>query len=153
MNEFEETLNAILQNPDALSQVMNLAQSLHLGGGGAGSETAGENGGASGSASPRSGAEPSGGNETGGAESRKGGLGGLEGLADLLGGIDANLIARLLPLVGELTQGNDERAQLLYALKPFLKPERRDKIDQALKTAKLITMGKKLLTAMGESNV
>ena len=33
MGEFEEKLNAILSNPDALAQVANLAQSLNLGGG------------------------------------------------------------------------------------------------------------------------
>ena len=32
MGEFEEKLNAILSNPDALAQVANLAQSLNLGG-------------------------------------------------------------------------------------------------------------------------
>ena len=36
MGEFEEKLNALLSNPDALSQVMNLAQSLDLGGGSGG---------------------------------------------------------------------------------------------------------------------
>ena len=34
MSEFEEKLNAFLSNPDAMAQVMNLAQSLNLGGGG-----------------------------------------------------------------------------------------------------------------------
>ena len=33
MSEFEEKLNAFLSNPDAMAQVMNLAQSLNLGGG------------------------------------------------------------------------------------------------------------------------
>ena len=32
MGEFEEKLNAFLSNPDAMAQVMNLAQSLNLGG-------------------------------------------------------------------------------------------------------------------------
>ena len=34
MGGFEEKLNAILSNPEAMSQVMNLAQSLNLGGSG-----------------------------------------------------------------------------------------------------------------------
>ena len=36
MSEFEEKLNSVLSNPDAMSQIMNLAQSLNLGGGSGG---------------------------------------------------------------------------------------------------------------------
>ena len=82
------------------------------------------------------------------------GLGGLAGLGSLLGQIDPKWINRLLPLVGELTGGgSDERMQLLYALRPFLKPERQDKVERAAKTARLIHVGKKLLQSMGESDV
>lgn len=131
MGEFEEKLNAILSNPDALAQVANLAQSLNLGGGS-------ENGDG---AAPEGGAEPD--------------LSGLSGLGDLLGQIDPGLLGKLLPLAGELTGngGSDERLQLLYALRPFLKPERRDKIERAVKTARLIHVGKKLLKGLGESYV
>ena len=141
MSEFEEKLNAILSNPDAMSQVMNLAQSLNLGGDGAAPEQQAD--------SP--GPPPPEGGSGGGPEP-----GDLAGLGSLLGQIDPAMIQRLLPLVGELTGnggGNDERLQLLYALRPFLKPERRDKVERAAKTAKLIHMGKKLLSAMGETYV
>ena len=143
MSEFEEKLNAILSNPDAMSQVMNLAQSLNLGGGGDGAAPEQQ------ADSP--GPPPPEGGSGGGPE-----LGDLAGLGSLLGQIDPAMIQRLLPLVGELTGnggGNDERMQLLYALRPFLKPERRDKVERAAKTAKLIHMGKKLLSAMGETYV
>ena len=43
MSEFEDKLNAILSNPDAMAQVMNLAQSLDLGGGSGGSQGAAQN--------------------------------------------------------------------------------------------------------------
>ena len=146
MGEFEEKLNSVLSNPDAMSQIMNLAQSLNLGGGSGGEEP------------PRSGPEdssnppppPSGGPAGGGMD----GLGNLADLGGLLGQIDPKWIKRLLPLVGELTGGgNDERMQLLYALRPFLKPERRDKVERAAKTAKLIHVGRRLLQTMGESDV
>ena len=82
------------------------------------------------------------------------GLGNLADLGGLLGQIDPKWINRMLPLVGELTgSGNDERMQLLYALRPFLKPERQDKVERAAKTARLIHVGKKLLQTMGESDV
>ena len=76
------------------------------------------------------------------------------GLGDLLGQLDPKLMERLLPLAGELAgggSGSDERLALLYALRPFLKPERRDKVERAVKTARLIHVGKKLLAGLGES--
>lgn len=143
MGEFEEKLNAILSNPDALAQVANLAQSLNLGGG----------------ADNASAPPPEGGGEE--AQSSSGGsspipdLGGLSGLGDLLGQIDPNLLQKLLPLAGELAGngGNDERLQLLYALRPFLKPERRDKVERAVKAARLIHVGKKLFRNLGDTYV
>jgi len=142
VSDFEEKLNAILSNPDAMSQVMNLAQSLNLGGGGENPPPQQETS----PPPPSGGGTPSGGGPD---------LGNLTGLGSLLGQIDPAMIQRLLSLVGELTGGggNDERMQLLYALRPFLKPERRDKVERAAKTARLIYIGKKLLSTMGESNV
>lgn len=143
MSDFEEKLNSVLSNPDAMSQIMNLAQSLNLGGGNGGGEA------------PPGGAEspqqpPPSGSPGGGA----GGLGDLAGLGSLLGQIDPKWINRLLPLAGELAGGgNDERMQLLYALRPFLKPERQDKVERAARAAKLIHVGKKFLQTMGESDV
>lgn len=156
MSEFEEKLNSILSNPEAMSQVMNLAQSLNLGGGGGGEPPAGEagNGGSpppSDGAGRGSAAPPS---SSSGGTAGLGGLGDLAGLGNLLGQIDPKVIQKLLSLVGELTGGgNDERMQLLYALRPFLKPERRDKVERAAKTAKLIHVGKKLLQSMGADHV
>lgn len=148
MSEFEEKLNAILSNPDAMAQVASLAQSLNLGGmpderGGPPPQT-GERPQAS--SSPPSGS---------GQNAMPGGLGALAGLGDLLGQIDPKTIQRLLPLIGELTDNSasDQRMQLLYALRPFLKPERRDKVERAAKAAKLLHVGKKLLTSMGDPNV
>ncbi len=139
MSDFEEKLNAILSNPESMGQIMNLAQSLNLGGGG---EPSGEGG----PAAPQPEASP---------ESASSGIpDGLSGLGSLLGQIDPKLIGRLLPLAGELAGGgNDERMQLLYALRPFLKPERRDKGERAAKNARMIHVGKKLLQSLGENDV
>ena len=138
MSDFEEKLNAILSNPESMGQIMNLAQSLNLGGGG---EPSGDG---TPPPQPSPDAAPSGG----------GIPDGLSGLGSLLGQIDPKLIGLLLPLAGELAGGgNDERMQLLYALRPFLKPERRDKVERAAKTARLIHVGKKLLQSLGENDV
>ncbi|MBD5162260.1 MAG: hypothetical protein HDT14_09675 [Oscillibacter sp.] len=144
MSDFEEKLNAVLSNPDAMSQIMNLAQSLNLGGG------PGGEGGGSENPQDSPGPPPEGG--SGGGP----GPGDLSGLGSLLGGIDPAMLQRLAPLIGELSGnggGNDERMQLLYALRPFLKPERRDKVERAARAARLIRVGKKLLQSMGESYV
>lgn len=144
MSEFEEKLNAILSNPEAMGQVMNLAQSLNLGGGGGPSGEGGPP-----DPPPQTSQAPQDSAASGGGVTD-----GLAGLGSLLGQIDPKLIGRLLPLAGELAGGgNDERMQLLYALRPFLKPERRDKVERAAKTARLIHVGKKLLQSMGENNV
>ena len=138
MSDFEEKLNAILSNPESMGQIMNLAQSLNLGGGG---EPSGDG---TPPPQPSPDAAPSGG----------GIPDGLSGVGSRLGQIDPKLIGRLLPLAGELAGGgNDERMQLLYALRPFLKPERRDKVERAAKTARLIHVGKKLLQSLGENDV
>lgn len=134
MNDFEEKLNSILSNPDAMAQVMNLAQSL--------------GGNMAGSAAPPTQEPPVKSAQTAGNPENKTRTG------DLFSGIDPALITKLLPLLGELNQsGGDERLQLLYALRPFLKPERQDKVERAVKAARLIHIGKKFLTTMGESNV
>lgn len=145
MNDWEEKLNAILSNPEAMGQIMNLAQSLNPGGP---SEGTPQDGGTAGQAPPAEDAP-----EDAGADG-PGGLGGLAGLGSLLGQIDPKWIQRLLPLAGELAgNGNDERMQLLYALRPFLRPERQEKVEQAAKTARLLHIGKKLLKSMGDQNV
>ncbi len=132
MSEFEDKLNAILSNPEAMAQVMGLAQSLSGSGAFDGTGSSGEK--------PKH-----------VEESFDGGIGGL---GDLFSQLDPKMIKRVLPLLGELNQsGSDERLQLLYALKPFLKPERRDKVERAAKAAKLIRVGKKFLTTMGEGHV
>ena len=95
MAEFDDKLNSILSNPDAMSQIMQLAQSL--GGGGAQE-----------SAPPpppdQPGGQPGGpawGNPPQAAPPPAGGGGDL--LSSLLGGggLDMGLLTRLLPLIQE----------------------------------------------------
>ena len=77
------------------------------------------------------------------------------GINDLLGQIDPQMIQRLLLLIGELKGGGeqDRRLQLLNSLRPFLKPERQEKVARAIKAARLLHLGKKFLSSMGEFNV
>ncbi len=134
MAEFEDKLNALLSDPNSMAQIMQLAQSL--------------NGGAS--APPpqpgpvQNGYPPQGGYPPPGLP--QGPPQGGNPLASLLGGIDPGTIARLMPLVQELgnPQNNNNRA-LLYALRPYLKPERQMKIERALQLARIVHIGKKFI--------
>ena len=134
MSDFEEKLNAILSNPQAMAQVASIAQSLHLDGN---------------AVQPEAEKEPIPHGSFSNDETFSPSFG------DILGKIDPALIARFLPLIGELTapENSDAKLQLLYALRPFLKAERQEKIDRAAKAAKLLHIGKKLLTSMGDPNV
>ena len=69
-------------------------------------------------------------------------LGFLSGLGDL----DPKAIASLLPVLRELGEAQNSNArQLLFALRPYLKPERQDKVERALQLARLFRVGKKFL--------
>ena len=117
MGEFEEKLNAILSNPDAMAQVASLAQSLGQ--------------------QPQEEPQPA----------QQSASSGLEGML----GLDPALLQKILPLLTELNDSRtSEREQLLYALRPFLKESRRDKIDQALRAARILHLGKRFLGKLGE---
>ena len=137
MGGFEEKLNAILSNPEAMAQVAALAQSL-----GGGEEPA-----------PKSGEGP----PPGPAPSRDAPEGAAPApgdLSSLLGQIDPGLIARLLPLAQEWNSPQDhQRRQFLYALRPYLRESRRDKVDRALQIAKMLHLGKQFLGTLGDSHV
>ena len=128
MAEFDEKLNNILSNPDAMAQIMQLAQSL-----GGGTQEAAP-------PPPQQQAPPPPPAPAGG------GMGGGDLLSSLTGGLDPKLISRLLPLIQELGGQRDSNARnLLYALRPYLKAERQEKVERALQLAKLFHLGKKFL--------
>ena len=118
MAEFDEQFNNIFSNPNAMSQIMQLAQSLS---GGQERPTAPPPPQAKQSSPP-------------------------DLLSSLTGGIDPKLMARLLPLIQELGSQQDSNARaLLYALRPYLKEERQEKVERALQLARLFHLGKKFL--------
>ena len=125
MAEFDEKLNSILSDPAAMSQIMQLAQSL---GGGD-------------SAPPQT-PSPS---PAGTQSNPSGGLGGLG---------DPQLMTRLLPLLQEFGGQQDSNARaLLFALRPYLKEERQDKVERAVQLARLFHVGKQFLAGWGKTHV
>ncbi|MCD8005178.1 MAG: hypothetical protein LUE91_05940 [Oscillospiraceae bacterium] len=113
MSEFEDKLQSILGNPEAMSQIMSIAQSLNN---------------SSGSSGPTEHAEraPS------SAPPDQSGQAGLD-----LGSLDPRLLQLGGKILSEYRSADDSRAALLNALRPFLKPERGAKIDQAIEIARL----------------
>ena len=65
------------------------------------------------------------------------------------GGLAPQPIPRSLPLLQELTRDTSQTTQLLYALRPFLKDGKQNKVERAARLARLITIGKRFLTEGG----
>ncbi|MCI9578611.1 MAG: hypothetical protein HFF98_07170 [Oscillibacter sp.] len=143
MAEFDDKLNSILSNPDAMSQIMQLAQSL--GGGGQAPAPSPPPPGQSAPQQPPAWNPP-----PQSAPPPAGGGGDL--LSSLLGGggLDPGLLSRLLPLIQELGGQRDSNARnLLYALRPYLRSDRQEKVERALQLARLFHLGRKFLAEWG----
>lgn len=140
MAEFDDKLNSILSNPDAMSQIMQLAQSLG-GGGGDGPQGPPPQ-------QDQQGPPPAWGPQQGQqSPPPQQGPPPLGALSSLAGGLDPGLVARLLPLIQELGGQRDSNARnLLYALRPYLRSDRQEKVERALQLARLFHLGKKFLS-------
>ncbi len=114
MAQWEEQLNQILGDPQAMKQITALAQSL--------SGKQEEN--SDPSAEPGTETPPS---EDLSAPSP------LSALSDL----DPKLLQMGMGLLSEYSAQDDQKTALLTALKPFLKPSRQEKMDQAVRIARL----------------
>lgn len=111
MGEWEEKLNQILSSPQAMEQIISLANSIA--GPAASSKT-----------------DPSGED----ASAPSGAAGGLDAL---LSGLDGAAIGHVMELFSVYQQQGDEKTQLLAALKPFLQPERQARLEQALRITRI----------------
>lgn len=128
MSEWEEKLNTLLSDPDAMAQVMSMAQNLSQQLGAKDGDPAAPDGDAadSGTSDPGSSAPPD--------------------LSSLLGSLDPAAIRKLTPLLSQLNRPESgETAAFLRAMRPFLKPERQEKIDRAAQLARLIHLAKTFL--------
>lgn len=140
MADFEEKLNAILSSPESMQQVAQLAQML------ASQNESAQAQPQSAPQAPQPPSPPSGAAPGSGMD--------FSALSSLLGGIDMGTISRFLPLLQEMNSSrNDERTALLHALKPFLRPERQEKVDTALRLARLFHVGKVFFKGFGEGHV
>ncbi len=59
---------------------------------------------------------------------------------DIFGDIDIEAIMKLGELLSNMNNKTDKNTQLLLALKPHLRPENRQKVDNALKLLKILNI-------------
>lgn len=120
MDDIMGKIGELLSDEESMKQLSELAQMLmtdNASGGDSGSETDGGSEEAS---------DNEGGNESGGGDfSSK--------------GFDLSSLMKIQGLMGAMTQ-KDKNAELLLALKPHLREERREKVDKAIKILKLLAV-------------
>lgn len=121
MSEFEDRINSILSNPEEMGKIMNLA-SQFMGGSDKNEEQGAERSGQSGNASGQS--------SNAGA-----GLGSL-GALGLPGGFDMEMLSKISRLMSQV-KGGSEKTELLRAMGPYLKQERREKMEKAMRFARI----------------
>lgn len=122
MAEFEDKLNSILGNQEAMSQIMALARSLS----GEGGEP---------SPAPE---EPEGGEECAAP---------APDLSALMGQLDPQMLQTGMEILRQVQGTEDRNTALLNALRPFVREERQARLDRALRIAR---MSKLIRAVMGK---
>lgn len=147
MADFQEQLQSILSNPEAMSQISALAQSL------------------SGDGQPQDGPGPEASPDYVPVEEpprESAPAPDLSALMGLLGGggngsgIDPKMVRMALRLYGEYQSRDDRKAALLAALAPFVKEERKAtlaKAERAARLARVIRAAMTLFREEGEGHV
>lgn len=144
MAEFEDKLNAILADPEAMGQIVSIAKALT-------GETSSSEAGTlppegtapeAPAASPAPAEEPEAPRtqpDWGAVLGMLGSLnsGGTGSPLSALGDLDPRLIQTAVALFSEYSATDDRKIALLTAMKPFLKPERYAKVDKAVQIARL----------------
>jgi len=138
MGGFEDKLNAILGNQEAMGQIMALAQSLGK------QEEQPEP------------SQPEQESEVGYVpawpqqEETQTPAQTIPDLSGVLGGIDPKMMQMGMRLLQEYNRSDDRNAALLAALRPFVKEERFAKVDRAVQIARLSRVVRVLFDAMKE---
>ena len=125
MAEFEDKLNAILGNQAAMNQIMALARSL-----------SGEQ--------PGSPQPPEDSTYVPAEETAT-----TPDLSALLGQIDPQMLQKGMEIIRQVQSTEDRNAALLNALRPFLREERRARLDRALQIARMTKLIRAALGTIG----
>lgn len=135
MAEFEDKLNSILGNQAAMNQIMALARSL------SGEQPPQE-------APPALESPPADG-ETTYVPVEAEPAPPAPDLSALMGQIDPKMLQIGMDVIRQAQSADDRNAALLNALRPFLKEERRARLDRALQIARMTRLVRAALGALG----
>lgn len=125
MGEFEDKLNKILSSPEDMEKIMGLAKTLSIS-----SEEDKEK-------------PPSGKGDA------------KDSSSSPFGDIDPKIFSIVTKLMGEYSSRKNDKSELIRALKPYLREERREQMDNAMKMAKLAKIAKTAFSEFsgGEKNI
>ena len=126
MDNFDEKLNKLLQNPEALAQVAELARGMQ------GQRDAASGGAQNGGTPPA-------------------GDGFDPGLLGALSSLDPKMLNGIAGLLGDLTAKDDRRTMLLTALRPYVRKSRQEKMDRAVQLLQLSKVARRALGMFGGS--
>ena len=133
MAEFEDKLNSILGNQAAMNQIMALARSL------SGEQPAQE--------APPARESPS--EDATYVPAAEEPAPSAPDLSALMGQIDPRMLQMGMDIIRQVQSTEDRNAALLNALRPFLKEERRARLDRALQIARMTKLVRAALGAFG----
>ena len=133
MNEFEDRINSVLNDPEQMDKIANLAKSLM---GGEAQKADPGDGGMMGKLG-----ELAKGLTGGGSSGRDG------------PDIDPAMLGKIGRLMKAGNAQNSNERALLEAMKPYLTEKRRKKMDRALQLAKLARIARLAMGEMGEGDV
>ena len=122
MGEFEEKLNSILGDQQAMGQIMALAQSL-------GKQSSSDQEEKDTAPEPAEDAPPD--------------------LSQLMGNLDPKMVQLGMRLMREYQQDDGQNTALLQALRPYLREERRGRLDKAVQIAKRSRLLRVALGSLG----
>ena len=122
MGEFEEKLNSILGDQQAMGQIMALAQSL-------GKQSSSDQEEKDTAPEPAEDAPPD--------------------LSQRLGNLDPKMVQLGMRLMREYQQDDGQNTALLQALRPYLREERRGRLDKAVQIAKMSRLLRVALGSLG----
>ena len=122
MGEFEEKLNSILGDQQAMGQIMALAQSL-------GKQSPPDQEEKDTAPEPAEDAPPD--------------------LSQLMGNLDPKMVQLGMRLMREYQQDDGQNTALLQALRPYLREERRGRLDKAVQIAKMSRLLRVALGSLG----
>ena len=122
MGEFEEKLNRILGDQQAMGQIMALAQSL-------GKQSSSDQEEKDTAPEPAEDAPPD--------------------LSQLMGNLDPKMVQLGMRLMREYQQDDGQNTALLQALRPYLREERRGRLDKAVQIAKMSRLLRVALGSLG----